>query len=523
MKKEKIFLSLTIILIVATILFITLFSDKDREVRKENKSLITETQDLVASNLENASKKIRNSAVAGQFYPGEAEELRTQIRGYLESAEKIYKEGKIRVLIAPHAGLDFSGKTAGMAFKQIQGEKYSKVIVLGINHKEPFKHAAVFPSGNWATPLGNVPIDQELAARIVNGTDIIFDTQAHKNEHSIEMVVLFLKEALADFELVPIMLGAPKADTTERLAYKLAGVMDEDTLIVVSTDLSHYPTWEVANEVDRKTINGVLSGEVKKLDHASAFNYAKKYPDLSTSACGFQPLRVSMRVAEILNLGKFTEIDYTNSGDITGNKERVVGYAALGVWSTSLQKPVLDKEAREETIKLARDTLDEYYRTNLKMYYEPKSEVLKKPIGAFVSMYKSDSLRGSIGRFDPDIPLYEVIQDMAIAAATQDRRFTPVKEEELSDIDMVISVMGPLEIIDDWRKIKLGVHGVRIVQNRKTGVLLPQVATDNNWDLETFLNTTCTQKAGLGRECYKDPKVKIYTFEADIIREQETL
>jgi len=183
-------------------------------------------------------------------------------------------------------------------------------------------------------------------------------------------------------------------------------------------------------------------------------------------------------------------------------------------------KNIIDLAGEKEALAIARETLEKYLSDYKIPSFSPKAEVLKKPFGAFVTLKENGNLRGCIGTFEPKDPLYIVIQKMAIAAATQDPRFFPVSKEELKNIKIEISVLSPKTKVNDWKEIKLGKQGVVVQKGFHSGTFLPQVATETGWSLEEFLTQLCTQKAGLPPDCYKDPLVNLYTFEAQILEER---
>lgn len=182
---------------------------------------------------------------------------------------------------------------------------------------------------------------------------------------------------------------------------------------------------------------------------------------------------------------------------------------------------MLNQSAQEEVLRIAHRTLEEYLTTGKIPSFSPTNKILLKPLGAFVTLRQAQGkLRGCIGEFEPQQPLYKVIQNMAIAAATQDFRFPPIKFEELKDISIEISVMTPKRKISDWGGIKLGVHGVVVEKNGRSGTFLPQVATETGWSLEEFLSQLCWQKAGLSPEAYKDPATNLFVFEVQIFTDR---
>lgn len=182
---------------------------------------------------------------------------------------------------------------------------------------------------------------------------------------------------------------------------------------------------------------------------------------------------------------------------------------------------MLNQLAQKEALAIARKTLEKYLTAGKIPSFSPTNQSLRQLLGAFVTLREHGELRGCIGLFEPQKPLFQVIREMAIAAATQDFRFPPVTAEELKNINLEISVMTPKRKINDWQKIKLGIQGVVVEKNGCAGTFLPQVATETGWDLEEFLSQLCEQKAGLPPEAYKDPAANLFVFEAQIFAEKE--
>ncbi len=465
---------------------------------------------------------VRKAAVSGQFYPKDQDELKETITGYLLSAAKQNSEIKPRILFAPHAGLEFSGKTAAYAYKQIEGHQYSRVIILSGNHHHKSKKAAVYDQGSWETPLGAVDVDETIGLMLIDEEkSIISNPTMFTQDHTIEMEILFLQSVLNDFKIVPILLGQVDESVIEALAQKLYEIMDENTLIVVSTDLSHYPTWEVANQVDHQTINAIVGGSretyLNSVEHLTQ-EYASQ---IDTHACGTKAVEVALQTAELLEISDFELIVYSNSGDITGDHSRVVGYAAIVASKDHLPGSFLNESAKKEALAIARETLESYLTGGGTPQFSPHSRYLYFPLGAFVTLENGDQLRGCIGHFEPAIPLHRVIQQAAIDAATKDHRFKNVTSSEMNEIEIEVSIMTPRRKIDSWEEIELGKHGVVVQKSKISGTFLPQVATDTGWSKEEFLKELCSQKAGLARNCYQDPSVALYVFEAQIFADYE--
>jgi hypothetical protein len=218
-------------------------------------------------------------------------------------------------------------------------------------------------------------------------------------------------------------------------------------------------------------------------------------------------------------------LKYANSGDTAGSKDGVVGYCAVAFSieggtnmpaKQSKDEEVVNKAEQQELLNLAKLTVESVVKTGKKPDYANKMPGLDRPLGAFVTLREKGQLRGCIGRFEPDIPIYEVVMEMAVAAATQDYRFPPVSEKELDKLEYEISVLSPLRKVGSWKEIEIGKHGVEVARGMGRGVFLPQVATETGWDIETFMNTLCEQKAGLPADAWKDPKTDIYVFTAQV-------
>jgi len=462
---------------------------------------------------------VRSPAVEGAFYPAEEGVLSSQIETFLANVPSAEKRPTI--LIVPHAGYQYSGQVAAYGFKQLVNSRTDKVVLLGPSHQVPFEGAAIDDNGFWQTPLGQVAIDTDLASKMIASHKLIFaGSEYHRQEHSLEVEVPFLQKVLGSFKLVPILMGDKTEETINALVEILAKEFDSPMVLVVSSDLSHYPSYEDANKVDAKTIDAVLTGEVKQFDEVISESINAGILNLSTCACGEGPIKVGMKLAERLGIDDIRLLKYANSGDVTGDKERIVGYAAIGFYQERINDE-LNHEEQKELLTIARSTLEHYIIDRKIPEFEIVHPFLNRPLGAFVTLRKDGQLRGCIGQFEPDIPLWQVVRQKTIDAAVNDARFFPVAFEELDKIKIEISVLSPQRRIDDWREIELGKHGVVIKKGLRGGVFLPQVATENNWDLDKFMGELCSQKAGLPWDCWKKDDVDLYVFTAQVFEEEE--
>ncbi|MDP2874143.1 MAG: AmmeMemoRadiSam system protein B [bacterium] len=469
---------------------------------------------------------IRLPAVAGQFYPDNSQELQSQVEVFLAQATpSAGLKGSPRILIVPHAGYAYSGQTAAAGFKTLVGQSYRTVILLGASHRVAFAGAAIYPAGEWKTPLGKVRVDAALAQSLAaKDRSFVPNSQVHESEHSLEVELPFLQVVLKDFQILPILLGQIDDDTEKKLATALAAVMDESTLLVVSSDLSHYPARQVADKVDAETVAGILTGEVGKFDQAMQSSLSQGYPNLVTCACGESAIRIGMQVAQSLKLSGWHKLALTNSGEMTGESERVVGYASLVATSQVAKEPgqvgQLGEPAQKELLALARQTLISYLDRKGTPAVKVENPTLQEQYGAFVTLRTEEGeLRGCIGTFEASQPLWQVAQKMAISAATQDPRFVPVTRQELDSLKIEISILSPRQRVSSAEEIILGKHGVWVERGGRSGVFLPQVATETGWSKEEFLSQLCSQKAGLSRDCWQESDTLMSIFEAQIIEE----
>jgi hypothetical protein len=488
---------------------------------------------------------IRQPAVAGQFYSAEAEKLQEQIKTFLKDVDTPEVKGRVRALLVPHAGYVFSGPTAAYAYKHLQGMRAGTVYILGNSHSSFFEGAALDDSAAWRTPLGEVEIDQEAANELDEaGSRISFNGAAHQKEHSLEVQLPFLQTILKkDFKIVPLLFGNTAAgEDVEQVARILADNLREEDVVIISSDMSHFPPYEEANRVDKKTLDKIMTGDIEELEEHIAASLEENIPGEDTLLCGEDAVKTGMRLARILEWDNIQKLHYANSGDNPMvDKESVVGYGAVAFLDTKMKKQEekkeehssgsaeqeqvedpLNEQQRRTLLDIARETVEKYIRTGEKPAYNIVDERLRKTEGAFVTLKKNGELRGCIGRIvQAEEPLWQVVRDVAVDAALHDDRFPPVEEDELPHLTYEVSVLSIPEPVDDWRRVEPGKHGAIIKQGPRSGVFLPQVAKETGWNREEFLAQLCSQKLGSTPECYKDPNAELYIFTAQVFSEEE--
>ncbi len=498
----------------------------------------------------------REPAVAGTFYPGDNGTLTRWVDALLDGAGEMSFEGHMSGFVVPHAGYVYSGLTAAYAYKNLQGEKIDTVIILGPSHHVSFHGASAYNGNYYETPLGKVKINNAIVDNLINDNpEIAYNPEVHIKEHSVEVQVPFLQRVLGDFQLVPIVTGDIDSDV---LAAALEPYLSDDVIIIASSDLSHYHTYDEAVELDNASVGAITALDMHTLEQCEL--------------CGRTAVMTLIKIAA--DLGWNTALlDYRNSGDIsgseasrylaerssarqpkskissslakqsfagqakallstslaeskipqdtTGDKSRVVGYASIAFY-----KPYLTHDERVQLLQMARRSIETYLENGTTIQPEVNSTRLTQNQGAFVTLTRDGNLRGCIGTLLPVKPLYEDVRDNAINAAVNDPRFPPVTRSEIDALEIEISALSlPMRIYvnspDEYLdRIVIGKHGIIMARDMKSGVLLPQVATDYGWDVQTFLEQTCS-KAGMERDCWKDSRTKIYKFSAEVFSEAE--
>jgi len=480
--------------------------------------------------------RVRQPAVAGQFYPGDAQQLAGAIDAYLDDA--VAPQGKRPVaLIAPHAGYIYSGQIAADAYKQASTHEYELIVILGTNHTQPsFDGVSFYDGVGYRTPLGLAEIDRRTTATLMKAEpEFTFKPAVHQSEHSVEVQIPFIQTLFPDVKIVAAVVGSSKPDLAARLGRSLAEVLSgRKALVVASSDLSHYPKANDAFMTDGEVLRAIASLDPEAVESTAKEQMRLGRPGLSTCACGMGPILVAIDVAKRLDAKAAHVISYAHSGDAAvGSPDRVVGYGAVVFTPgaavsdvSALQPPEaagpqadLTSADKQAMLTLARETIHRYLTTETTPLARGYSPTLNRKQGAFVTLKKWGELRGCIGHMTEDRPLCQVIGAMALQAAFNDRRFQPLRWSEWGDIEIEISVLTPFEKVASPEAIVVGQDGVLIKKSGQSAVFLPQVATEQGWDREEMLNHLC-RKAGLPQNAWQE-NTEFYTFQAEVFHENQ--
>lgn len=466
--------------------------------------------------------EVRKPAVAGTFYPADPDELAQTIDQMTRQAGKDpvkdLPDRPLKALIMPHAGYPYSGPVAARAAQALEGQSFSKIIIMAPDHRVGFDKGAISAVDSYRTPLGRVDLHPD-AAHLRKQYDMFRPVDASdQREHAVEVVLPFLQTWLSDFEIIPIVLG--QNGNAESYAEAVETVVDSNTLIIVSTDLSHYLPYEKAVSRDRRTIE-IITG--------------MKSEELAADprrACGWKPLLVLMEMARSKQWNPRL-LHYANSGDTAGRRDQVVGYATIAFYgdtrmSEHENKQEISKEKGEVLLEVARKSIAD--RLGVETGVSPvgddadRDPVFQSNRGTFVTLKINDQLRGCIGNLVPEKPLIDGVRDNAVNAAFNDPRFGPLSPEEFSKIQIEVSLLTepqPLEYTDAQDlldKIRPHVDGLIIQKGARSATFLPQV-WEQLPDRRSFLQQLC-MKAGLPPDAWEKGDLQVFTYQVQYFEEQ---
>jgi MEMO1 family protein len=473
------------------------------------------------------AENVRQPAVAGAFYPADPKELSKMIGDMLAKAAPPAVDGEIVAAVAPHAGYPYSGPVAAWTYAALKGHKYSRVVVIAPSHYVGFGFTSIYDGDAYSTPLGQVPVDKEFAHRLAKMSSTMqLSEKGHQStqdapEHSVEVELPWLQKVLGDFDVVPIVMGDQSYESSRALGVALAKMLrnDHDTLVLASSDLSHYHSYDEAETIDHKTLHALEAWDY--------FSMSRNFEARVWEACGGAPIVAAMIYAERMGANQAEMLRYANSGDITGDHSRVVGYSAdlfiKSAHAADAAPPFsLTDQEKAELLAVARNSVE--HMIQKKAPYAPApstSETLNREYGAFVTITERGALRGCIGYTSAMKPLYMTVRDTATLAALRDPRFPPVSASELPQLAYEISVLSPLRRVTDFEQIKVGRDGLLMKNGESEGLLLPQVPVEQKWDRQTFLEQTCV-KAGMNPNCWKDENTDIFSFTAVVFNEKNS-
>lgn len=472
------------------------------------------------------TQKTRKPAVAGSFYPASAKEIKSMLGGWLHPSGNDALTPP-RAIIVPHAGYVFSGEVAASAYNRIPpGHQYKRVFLLGPSHRAGFAGASVDTVYSFAeTPLGKVPIDITLGKRLISegkGAFTFWSEAAHDGEHCLEVQLPFLQMVFGDVPpIVPIVIGTERLSVIQNIAKALEPYFNEDNLFIISSDFSHYPSYEDARSSDLYLAETITTGGLEEFLKALRQIDKQDFPGQGTAACGACAIAVLLEMMDARGRDSFSaeHVMYRNSGDsIYGDKDRVVGYNSI-VFTSSDHLFHFTQEEKEKMIATARSSIYSYLGLKYDGDDSPVGVLKEKGYGVFVTLNLNGNLRGCIGRFTSPSSLHSTIREMARSAAFDDPRFPALSKKEAPEIEIEVSVLSPLKRIQSIDEFKLGRDGIYMIKGYNHGTFLPQVAKETGWNTEEFLGHCARDKAGIGYYGWKD--AELYTYQTEVVKEYD--
>lgn len=474
------------------------------------------------------------STIAGTWYPARVGEIRTLAEAWESRAGSVRLE-KPNVLLLPHAGWAYSGETAWQALRLVRGAGFKRVVVLAPCHRERIENRLVVPeSGAVSTPLGEIKLDLEWLGRFALAAPVSRKDRVHAAEHAAQVEYPLLQLALGDgFSIAPILTGTFGADQMAMCVRALSSLMDAETLLVVSSDFTHYgadfaytPYGTDGGEEIRSKVAAVDDEAFARIAEGDADAFDAVTVRTGATICGRVPIGLALRALRRWET-PVARLAYTTSSDESRDFSRFVCYAAAAgraEW-TGTPEAVLNAEVRAFLLRVARESIENAVCAGgTRRFAHPVASkripaaVLRK-MGAFVSLKdrRTGALRGCIGEILPVRPLVEAVARRAVDAALHDSRFLPVTGNELASLRIEISVLTPPKKVASWREIVLGRDGMTFEKNGRFAVFLPQVAPEQRWDLPTTLSHLA-RKAGLPADAWRDG-AKFATFRAEVFHE----
>jgi len=484
-----------------------------------------------------AEKRVFESPLAGNWYPADPAELSTMINDNLAQVNEPELQN-VMALIQPHAGYRYSGKVAAYGIKEIAGKTIRRVIIFGPSHSQPMNNClSIPPATHIKTVLGEVELDREFIDKMMKYSFCKYIPDAHISEHSVDIQIPMLQIALKNFKVVPVVTGRLDEQTIQQIVAAITPLLDDKTLVIASSDFTHYgPSFDYEPfPLDFQTgdrLNKLDHGAIEKIVAINESGFSEYVRKTGATICGQEPIRVLLSLLPEGSKGYL--LKYDTSGRITGNYANSVSYTSIaftGSWkpaqvqvrTADAKLPELKDSDKKSLLQIARKTAE--YAVAGKTVPDPDelginiSTAMKQKMGVFVTLHKQGQLRGCIGEIPPRRPLYQAVSAQAVNSSLNDWRFSPVNTSELKDIDIEISALTPPVKINSYKDIVIGRDGVVLSKNGRSAVFLPQVATEQGWNLAEMLSNLA-EKAGLDADAWKSG-AEFQTFQAIVFGEKE--
>ena len=480
------------------------------------------------------------STLAGTWYPGTEQ----AIRALAEKWERTIAEedaggesaapAKSNVLLLPHAGWAYSGEVAWRAVRLVRGAGFRRVVILAPSHRAWIENRLVAPESDAVeTPLGEIKVDREWIDRLALLAPVLRSDRLHAAEHSAQIEYPLLQLALGKgFAVAPLVMGSFGEDQMGMCVRALARLVDDRTLLVLSSDFTHYgddfsyaPYGTKGGEDVRAKAAAVDAEAFAFMSRRDADGFAAYIRKTGATICGHVPIELALRAFP--GGSSLSRLAYATSSDADRDFTRFVCYTAAAgrVEWPGEGTAVLGADARAYLLRLARESMESAVRAGGASFPRRAADMRDAPsaalakMGAFVTLNDkaTGALRGCIGEILPMRPLAEAVAARAVDSALRDPRFSPVSERELGNLRVEVSALTPPKPVASWRDIVLGRDGMTLEKGSAFAVFLPQVAPEQGWDLPTTLSYL-SQKAGLSADAWREG-AKFETFQAEVFHE----
>ncbi len=495
-----------------------------------------------------SSAKVKKSNLAGQWYPADRAELARQVDGLLARpvSGSVPRRDQL-LLILPHAGYMYSGGVAAAGYRAIGGAGKPAVapglvVIIGPSHSRAFSGCALLDADRYETPLGRVRMETGAAERLVANSLFSINPAAFEREHSIEIHLPFLQRIFGralekEIRVLPVLVGELDDGGAARAAAAItAAVAGEKTLFIVSSDFTHYgpnfgylPFKHDSAQGSRVRLKNLDDGAVERIMKRDLAGFSAYLERTGATICGKNPIKIAMSLP--IDGFRSEKVAYDTSGNITGSYDNSVSYAAiiftgrLAGAATAAPAGSVDLSGSDKRflLKAARDNIQSWLvkKRGIRFFPDRVPEACLEKRGVFVTLKKRGELRGCIGYIAGIKPIIQGVLDNSYNAAFKDPRFGPVTAGEMKDIAIEISVLTEPSPVRSVEEVRTGRDGLIVERGPYRGLLLPQVAVEQGWDRERFLDEAC-RKAGLPAGAWKDGVTMVFRFQANVFGEKGT-
>jgi len=451
---------------------------------------------------------------AGTWYPKDKKELKSQLKSLIDEAKINFAmttdSAKIKALICPHAGYEYSGRIAAAAYRLLDKNKIDQIIILGPSHFLPLHGIALPEFSKYQTPLGTIDLNTKAINHLKKSSLSKVNNNAFKPEHSVEMQIPFIQFLLPSAKIVPVIVGNLSEKDVIEIASSLKPIITQKTILVISSDFTHYgKAFDYTPFKDNilLRIRQLDSAVLNAIQHQDRRNFQDIINNTKDTVCGYEPLRILLELIKQKTLGNVTTrlVAYGTSADKTkDDNSNIVTYSAL-ISTNETNNTLLNMQEKRSLLIYSRNILTQAFKKTVdsNLLKPIMTLFLEQPKGAFTTFYiiknGKKELRGCIGQVEPIMPLYETVAKVTLETAFADTRFKPVTQGELPKLLIEISFLEKTKPIKSYKDIILNKHGIILKNGTKSALFLPKMPEEYGFDLIQTLQEL-SLKAGLDKD-----------------------